>query len=53
MYGVDPWCVGFWALEGRRVGFEPADEGAHKEDLGEFAAGVETIGADVCVYFVD
>ncbi len=52
MYSVDPWSVVFCALEAWLVVFHAAYERAHEEDLGEFAAGVETVWADVCVDFV-
>ena len=47
MRGVDPWAVGGC---GGGIG-EAADEGAGEEDLGEFGAGVEGVGAEVGVDF--
>lgn len=50
---IDPRTVIFRALEAWLVVQDAADQGAHEEDLRKLGPGVEGLGADVGVYFVE
>ena len=53
MYGTDPRPTVFGALEARLVIHHATHDGSREEDLCELSAGIEGIGANVGIYFVD
>ena len=53
MHGINPRTVPLWALEPRLIILHSPSQRPGEKDLREFSAGVETIRADVGVYFGD